>query len=86
MEYYRAPALIDSIDEIEPRGEPFQIFNPMNLDSTRLGHEIYSPGSITIGEVTVWSATPIRIIETMAPQFTSRAFGTQKFTESVLLP
>jgi hypothetical protein len=69
MEYYEATASIDSIDEVEARGEPFRVFNPMALDSSRLGQEIYSPSPITIGNVTVWSATPIRIIGTRFSEY-----------------
>jgi hypothetical protein len=52
-EYYEAPASINSIDEAEDRGEALQILNPMNLDSSRLDHQTYSPCANTGGEVTV---------------------------------
>jgi len=60
-------ASIKDVEAAGSSGEPLRLYTPMTLASGRLGFEIYSPSPMIINGITLWSATPIRVIGTNFP-------------------
>ncbi|KAH7402215.1 hypothetical protein DE146DRAFT_780640 [Phaeosphaeria sp. MPI-PUGE-AT-0046c] len=58
---------IDHVEDVATRGEPLRLYSPMKLQCTGTGHDVYSPSPITIGNITISSASPIRIIRHAMP-------------------
>jgi hypothetical protein len=65
---HHPPPSNDNVTDVEARGEPFMIHNPMTLVDPRLGQQVYSPSPINIQGVTIWSASPIQIIRADVPR------------------
>lgn len=66
IDYVPADSM-DTMEEVPVRGESLRLYSPMKVQCNGWGHEVHSPLPITIGQVTVWSASPIRIIRHALP-------------------
>jgi len=53
---------IDDIEDVKPVSESLRLYTPMILAPGHLEFELYSPSPMIINGITLWSASPIRII------------------------
>lgn len=58
---------IDCIEDVPILDASLRLYSPMKLRCDGVGHEVFSPSPMTIGQVTIWSASPIRVIRHVLP-------------------